>query len=133
MTLKKYLIYMALATLFCAIAWFEVLFFVNPLSTGPIGFVLFYLSLFLTLWGIFSIIGFLARYIFKKNEFAYNHVKTSFRQGFLFSLLLAGSSFLQSYKLLVWWNLLLLIGLLAIVEYFFTFSTYKNQVPPMSS
>jgi len=128
MTLKKYLIYMTLATIFCFIAWLEVLFFVNPLGTGLAGFILFYLSFFLTFWGIFSIIGFLIRYILRRNRFAYDQVKMAFRQGFLFSLLLISSLILQSHGLLVWWNMLLLIGLLAIVEYFFLSLKHKDGV-----
>jgi len=128
MTLKKYLIYMTLATVFCLIAWLEVLFFVNPYDTGLAGFTLFYLSLLLTLWGIFSIIGFLVRYIVRRNRFAYDQVKMAFRQGFLFALLLISGLILQSYNLLVWWNMLLLIGLLAIIEYLFLSSTDKGRV-----
>ncbi|OIO18083.1 hypothetical protein COT27_01450 [Candidatus Kuenenbacteria bacterium CG08_land_8_20_14_0_20_37_23] len=119
MTLRKYLISMILATFFCLIAWLEVIFFVNPENTDTLGFILFYASLFLTLWGIFSLIGFVVRYIFIKQDFAYAQVKAAFRQGFFFSILLNSSLFLQSQKLLVWWNTLLLVGLLTAIEFFF--------------
>ena len=119
MTLKKYLFLMTFATILCFGAWALVLFFVNPESAGMVGFSFFYGSMFLGLLGVFSMVGFLIRYLWKRYEFAYDQVKTSFRQGLMFALLLTGALFLQSYRLLVWWNLLLLVALLAGIEYFF--------------
>ena len=119
MTLKKYLFFMCLATGLCIIGWAEVLFYVDPQTAGWPGFGLFYGSLFLSLFGIFSIIGFIIRYLLKQGEFAYNQVKTAFRQGLLLALLLVGALYLQGEKLLVWWNLMLLVLLIAGVEFMF--------------
>lgn len=119
MSLKKYLFLMVFATILCWTAWSFVLFFINPRESGSVGFLFFYLSLFLGLLGIFSIVGFLLRYLFKKRDFNYDKVKVSFRQGAMFAILLTGSLFLQSQRLLVWWNILLFVFLLAIVEYYF--------------
>ncbi len=110
---------MIFATILCWAAWAFVLFFVSPKGAGTLGLLFFYLSLFLGLLGVFSIIGFGVRYLFKRREFAYRQVKTAFRQGAMFSLLLTSSLFLQSQRLLVWWNTILFVLLLAVVEYFF--------------
>jgi len=119
MTLKKYLFLMAMATLMCWGALVLVLVFVNPYTAGIVGLVFFYLALFLGLLGIFSIIGFVFRFLFKRNEFAYNQVKTAFRQGMMFALLLTVMFILQGARLLVWWNIILFIILLAGIEYVF--------------
>lgn len=119
MTLKRYLFFMVFATLLCAGSWLEVIFFVNPEKADLASFCLFYCSLFLFLWGVASIIGFITRYFLHPHDFAYNQAKTAFRQGLLLSLLLTLSLFLQGLKLLVWWNSLLLIVLLTSIEFLF--------------
>ena len=110
---------MFLATVFCWGAWALVLFFVNPKNAGWLGLLMFYLSMFLGLLGIFSIFGFVIRYLIKKQEFVYKQVKIAFRQGFMFALLLVGALFLQGERLLVWWNLALFIAVISVAEYFF--------------
>ncbi|HRY63485.1 MAG TPA: hypothetical protein P5267_02720 [Patescibacteria group bacterium] len=130
MSLKKYLFLMVFATILCWAAWAFVLFFVSPRGAGAIGLIFFYLSLFLGFLGLFSILGFIIRYLFKKQEFAYRQVKTSFRQGTMFALLLTGSLFLQSQRLLVWWNTLLFVFLLAVVEYYFLVEEEKRYGVP---
>ena len=117
---------MLLATVFCWGAWALVLFFVNPQEAGILGFLMFYISLFLGLLGIFSIFGFIIRYLTKKEKFIYKQVQIAFRQGFMFALLLTGALFLQGERLLVWWNLLLFIAVLSVVEYFFIIK--DNQI-----
>jgi hypothetical protein len=124
---------MVFATILCWAAFTFVLFFINPQETEKIGILFFYLSLFLGLLGIFSIIGFLVRYLFKRHDFVYTQVKISFRQGAMFALLLTGSLFLQSQRLLVWWNTLLFVFLLAVVEYFFLASEERKDGVPDSS
>jgi hypothetical protein len=127
MTLKKYLFLMTIATLLCWGALGLILIFVNPYEAGLLGLLFFYSTLFLGLSGVFSIIGFVLRYLIKRNEFAYQQVKTAFRQGLMFALLIVTALILQGFKLLVWWNLLLLIILLGGVEYFFVMSEIKNK------
>ena len=75
--------------------------------------------------GVFSIIGFLIRYLIKRSDFAYEQVKVSFRQALMFALLLTMTLALEGWGLLVWWNLLLLILLLGGVEYFFVIGHTK--------
>lgn len=127
MSLKKYLFLMTIATVVCWGGWALVLNFVNPYEAGPVGLIFFYLSLFLGLLGVFSIIGFVIRYLVKRNEFAYAQVKIAFRQGFMFSLLLIISLALLAKNLLVWWNLLLLVILLGGIEYFFNLASLKKK------
>lgn len=116
---------MLFATLVCWFGFGLVVFLVSPEEAGLTGFSLFYLSLFLALAGIFSIIGFIFRYLLKRHEFAYEQAKTALRQGLMFALLVVAALFLQGQKLLVWWNLILLIGLLAGIEYFFISNSSK--------
>jgi len=126
MTLKKYLFLMIFATLMCWGGLITVLIFVNPYETGAVGFLFFYTALFLSLAGFFSILGFIFRWLLKKNEFVYNQVKTALRQALLLSFLLIVILFLQAKNLLVWWNIILLVLLLSGVEYGFIVKENKK-------
>jgi hypothetical protein len=119
MSLKKYLILMSLSTLLCCGAWWLVVSMVDPATAGPIGFAIFYLALFFALAGIFALVGFVVRYLFKKDEFAFRQVKVAFRQAIMLALLLVASLMLQARGLLAWWNWLILIVLLTVLEFFF--------------
>lgn len=117
MTLKKYLFLMIFATVLCFGAWALVLFFVNPNEAGTVGYVFFFFTLFCGLVGIFSILGFIFRYLLKRNEFAYNQVKTAFRQAVMLSFMLTAMLVLQGLGLLVWWNTILFVALLGVLEF----------------
>ncbi|MBU4256899.1 hypothetical protein KKC04_00615 [Patescibacteria group bacterium] len=118
MTLKAYLIIMGIATLCCWAAFGFILRTVNPEVTNTIGFLLFYLSLFLAVSGSAAIIGFVVRFIGLKRELVFNSVKQAFRQSFLFAFLIISALFLLSKGLFSWLNLLLLIAGLSMLEFF---------------
>ncbi|MFH1523022.1 MAG: hypothetical protein ABIE43_04375 [Patescibacteria group bacterium] len=118
MTLRSYLIIVSITALLCWGAWVFILRTVNPEITNWLGFLLFYLSLFLALIGTAAIIGFLVRFIFLKQELAFRLVKIAFRQSFLFAFLIVAILFLLAHDLFTWLNLILLVLGLSILEYF---------------
>lgn len=110
MSLKYYLSIMFCATLICWLAWLIIIFNVDPRQAGSWNLIFFYLSLFLSLAGSFSMLGVLFRvYFLKIKEPYFRIVKKSFRHSLFFSLLLVVALFLQSLRLLNWWNLIILI------------------------
>ena len=119
MSLNKYLIFMGLGALIAWGAWLFVIYGMNPEEAGILVFVFFYLTLFFALTGTFSVIGFFIRKLALKNELAFRHVVVSFRQAILFSILIVGSLFLESRGLLTWWNVILFILILTVLEFFF--------------
>ncbi len=119
MSLNKYLFFMALGALISWGAWYLVLRTTDPLESGFLGFLFFYLTLFFALVGTFSVIGFFIRKLALKDELAFRHVVVSFRQAILFSILITGSLILQSLSLLTWWNIILFILALTVLEFFF--------------
>lgn len=119
MTLKQLIIVVLIATLACWTAWAMVLFAVNPFETNFLGFLLFFLSLFFALLGTFFLLSFGFRKLFNKFSLEYKIVGTSFRQSFFFALLVAAVLFLQGKDLLTWWNAILLVVGVAILEFFF--------------
>jgi hypothetical protein len=119
MTLKQYLILMTLTAIFCWMIWFSVLYLIDPSVAGILGFIFFYLSLFLALAGTLSVLGLLLRMKFGKEEAVFKTVITSFRQAMMLSLLLISSLFLKSKNLLTWWNVIFLVLAVVVLEFFF--------------
>ncbi len=126
MSLRSYLLLMIFATSLCWGAFVIVLYSVNPDLTNWIGFSLFYLSLFLAISGIASIIGFVVRFIGLRHELAINSVRAAFRQSFLFAGLIVISLLLLANNLFTWVNLILLIAGLSVLEYFLLSYTQNN-------
>ena len=126
MTLRSYLIIMIIATLLCWTAFSFVLWTVNPEATNWVGFLLFYLSLFLALAGSAALIGFLIRFIGLKHELVFNSVKNAFRQSFFFAFLITAVLFLLSNNLFTWGNLFLLILCLSVLEFFLISCNSRN-------
>lgn len=118
MTLRTYLIIMLITTLLCWTAFVFVLFNVNPEITNWLGFLLFYLSLFLALVGTAAIIGFVVRFIGLKHELAFRSVRDAFRQSFLFSFFIVATLLLLSQNLFSWLNLFFLVVGLSVLEFF---------------
>ena len=125
MTLKNYLLVMGVLSAFCWGIFLFVASLVDPTSTNWLGFSLFYLALFLSLSGTGALIGFIVRFFVAKKELAFNLVKLSFRQSFLFALFIVFLLILKSQQLFNWLNLLLLLIIFTILELFLT--SYKNR------
>lgn len=129
MTLRKYLILMSLGTLVSWFAFGMVVTYLNPGSAGTLGFIFFYLSLFLSVTGTLTVAGFAWRYVRHRDEVLFRHVSISFRQGALLGLLVIASLFLESKNLLSWWNLGLLVVGLTLLEFFWLSA---RRAPPVA-
>jgi hypothetical protein len=118
MTLKSYLIIMSIMTAICWLAFSFIVFTVDPEVTNWIGFLLFYISLFMAITGTAALIGFVVRFIALKQKLAFRLVKEAFRQSFLFACLAVVSLLLLSQNIFTWLNLLFLVVSLSILEFF---------------
>lgn len=118
MTLNVYLWGMRISTILALLAWGAVIYYVDPSKTGILGQVLFYGSLFLALSGVFTIFfTWLRRKVNQDESFVY--IGMSFRQGLLLSLLVVILLIMQSFGVLVWWDGLLVVAALFLVELYF--------------
>lgn len=129
MTLRQYLALMSFGTAICFIAWLFLIRNVNPADAGSWGFLFFYASLFLTIVGAFSVVGFLIRRAFIKNdEVVFRHVKHTFRQSVIVAFVICVSLFLAGHKLLAWWNFIILAFIGIILETIvFTNRKFQNR------
>ncbi|MEK7545701.1 MAG: hypothetical protein AAB554_01325 [Patescibacteria group bacterium] len=118
MTLRQYFIWMIVATALCWLGWLSVIWMIDPAEAGLLGFFLFYAALCLALIGTFSVAGLGFRALARRQEPVSRHAATSFRQGVLLTVLMAGSLAMQSRSLLTWWNLMLFIITVTVLEFF---------------
>jgi len=80
---------------------------------------LFYFCLFLFLMGMFSLFLFRIKNRDENEDEARTNAGISFRQGFLLSLMVLGLLVLQSLRILVWWDGLLIVGVVMIAELYY--------------
>lgn len=125
MTLKNYLIVMGLMTAVCWGIFAVMLNLIDPTSTNWLGFVLFYIALFLSLSGTAALAGFVIRFVALQRELAFYAVSTAFRQSFLFALFIVISLNLLHFSLFTWLNVILLLMIFAILELFI--ASYKKS------
>jgi len=124
MSLRKYIIGMIFATIFCWIAWGLILFYIDPGAAGIVGLACFHASLFFSLIGTFTLVGLALRIWFSHNEVLFAHVGISFRQAGLLSLVIAGCLILQQFRILNWWDGALFAVSVGLLEFYFMNRSY---------
>jgi len=130
MTFFSYVIAMIIGTVLSWFAWLQVLIRVSPYEAGLVGLFLFYGSLLLSLLGTFSLVGLIFRHLKVRKKFLVEKVVTSFRQGFWFGVVIVISLILQRSGQLSWWNVLLVVLIAAVIEFFFL-SAMPNVSNPL--
>jgi len=118
MSLRSYLVLMILATFVCFFSFTIAIMMIDPNTTNWAGFILFYFSLFFSLMGFMSILGFVFRFVFLHKRLEARLVSVAFRQAFLVSFLVVAVLFLLSRGLFSWLNLLLIIIVFSALEFF---------------
>lgn len=119
MSLKAYIWGIRILTLLSLGAFIVVVKFVDPDNSGLVGKIFFYLSVFFFLSGFFNLLLLRLR---KRNldaEKNFSTIGLSFRQGILLSIFSIGILILQSFRMLIWWDGLLLMFGVFIVELYF--------------
>ncbi len=119
MTLRAYVWGMRIITLLSLVALGAVIFYVDPESSGIFGIVIFYVTIFFALSGIFNLFLLFIRKKLLGKELVSVNVGLSFRQGLLLAIFCFIILILQSYHLLVWWNALLALAGIFLVEFYF--------------
>lgn len=119
MTLKSYLWGMRIYTLFSIIGLGLVIYRIDPEKTGIYGQVLFFVVTFLALSGIFILFSTWMRRKASGNDLALAQLGMSFRQGILLALLIIGLLVLQKFRMLTWWDGLLVTGGIFLTELYF--------------
>lgn len=119
MALRRYVVMILIGTLLCWGAWIVVVWSIDPFVSGIVGFGSFYTTLFLAILGSCTLLGFVFRRAFRKNQIAFRQITVSIREGFFFAVILTGALSLLAAKLLTWWVLLFLVAGFTVLEFFF--------------
>ena len=119
MTLKTYIWGVRIVALFSFIAWALIVNFVDPETTGIAGKILFYLAALFALGSLFNLmLVWIRKKTIGKEAIALN-IGLSFRQGILLAIFVIGLLILQSLRILVWWDGLLLLAAIFLIELYF--------------
>ena len=118
---------MIAGTVMSWLAFSLVIVLMSPREAGGLGFFLFYTSLFLGLLGTASLIGLWIRHIRAKKKYIVEKVLIAFRQAFWFSSVAVGALIMQSNGQLSWWNALLLVLIVTVLEFFFASAKVNRE------
>lgn len=116
-TTRTYLIPITIGTLLSLAAFASVLWSVDPFTSGVIGHLFFYLTLFLSLCGLITIAGISFRKRYTPGMYI-EQLRLSARQAVLLSVLIVALLVLQVFGLLLWWVGLTLVLFIITLEIF---------------
>lgn len=115
MTLRSSLLVFGTGTALAAAAFLLLLLTVPPETAGALGESFFFSALFLGVTGLLTMCGILGRRRASRLLPAL-HIGPAFRQGFLLASAGVGLLLLQRFRVLRWWNLLLVVGVVVALD-----------------
>lgn len=119
MSLSAYLWGIRLFTLLALSAWLGIVFAVDPTQATNAGIGLFFISLFAFVLGAMTLF---VTWVYRKalgETSTAHHLGTAFRQAFLLSLFCVLVVFFQFEHILTWWDGLLLLTVILLIEFSF--------------
>ncbi|MBI2475104.1 hypothetical protein HYV69_01630 [Candidatus Uhrbacteria bacterium] len=125
MTLRWFLTIMTLSTVAAWIGWVFVLNTTDPITTGLVGYLLFYLTLAIAFSGTTALFGTLIRIWFHPDGIPYRQTVRALRQSVIFTGLFVSAMILLSFDIMRWWSAILLVVLFSLIE--LLFSAHNNQ------
>jgi len=108
-----------LTTLILAVALALFLIYIDPDTAKFWSKPVFFILIFLMLSGFFNLMLLRFRKGMMDMETQLSNVSLSFRQSILLSLFAVGLLILQSFRILVWWDALLLLAGIFLIELYF--------------
>lgn len=117
MSLRQYLIALALGTAISISAWCIVTIAIDPVTAGPLAFAVFYVTLGAGIAGVITTLGTVIRSYRYAQEDVHRAVARSFRQGVMLSALFLGCLMLLAKGLFSFGTMILLIVLAGLFEF----------------
>lgn len=119
MSLKSYVWLMGLASILALASFGGILWFFSPQNAGGAILLLLFLSLFLALCGLFSLLALYLRRRHRHLQELENFLGTSLREGTLLSGLLVGFLLMQHFGIFYWWLALIFLIIVVAIEMVF--------------
>jgi hypothetical protein len=130
MTYRKYLLIISTVAVIGWVSFILVILRLDPCtspgqltlcySTSSLSLFLFFISAFFAFTATFTLMGFGLRLWLNQYEIYLDHLGISLRQGFLLTVCTLCSAALLLLNALTWWSGLLLIGIIMLLEMYFT-------------
>lgn len=119
MTVRMFIIGSLLCAVLGTIFWLLVLFFLDPNQAGMVGYVLFFLSFFLTIASLAGLLGYAARRALKIPQLSAYSVRSALRQGVMLALFVCLLLVLIRIRVYQWWVAVILTVLFVSTELIF--------------
>ena len=116
---STYLLSIFIATVFGWASWGVVVKKLSPFTSPQLALSLFYASLFVALTGTLTLVFYYLRAWLNKGEIYNAHLNISLRQGMLLSAMISIAIGFQRLKVLTWWDGLLLLAIVLLIEFYF--------------
>lgn len=116
---RNYILAVLGASVISWISFVVVIFQMSPFSRPFLSLSLFYATLFVALSGTFSMLFYGLRRLANQTEIHNRHLNASIRQGVLISVLLVVGLGFQRLRILTWWDGLILLGIVLMIEFYF--------------
>jgi hypothetical protein len=127
MSLQGYLLGLKISTLFAFSAWAGVVLYIDPDVAGVFGKSLFFITLFLWLAGLSTLLLTWLQRKIVGDERAAGLLGANMRQSIFVACLTVALLALQSFKVLAFWNGLLIGTALLLIELYFIHRTVKSE------
>lgn len=128
MTVRIFVIGSFLTAVLSWAIWAAIVSFLDPLKAGMLGYVLFFLVLFLALASTGALAGYGVRRLVMPEQLSAYTVRVALRQGLLISLFFNVLLLLHLIKLYRWWIAVITIALFLVSELvFLSFDRTVNQ------
>lgn len=125
--LKSYLFFVFSVSLISLGVWLLIIFNYDPYKADLLTIIIFFASMFIWLVGILFLIIFYLRIKLSNNEVIYANIGPSIRQAILLTVVLVGLIILKSLRVLIWWDVILLITSVLLLEFFFRTKNLNEQ------
>jgi len=127
MSLQGYLFGLKMSTMFAFFAWASVVLYIDPETSGILGKSLFFITLFLWLAGMCTVVlTWLQRKLFD-DEYAAGSLGANMRRSSFIAFFVLSLLALQYFKVLAWWSGCLAGGALLLIELYFAHHTVQNE------
>lgn len=114
-----YIFGVLVATALGWVSWVVVLNKMSPFLSGDLALAFFYASLFLALTGTFTLLSYYVRLAVTRSDNFFRNLNAALRQGVLLSIMSCTGLAFQRLRVLTWWDALLLLMIVALIEYYF--------------
>lgn len=128
MALKLYLFGLITTLLISFCLWILLIFTISPFQAPTWIILLFYITFFIMLSALFSLINYYYKVWATNREVIFSHLGPSLRQAALLALIATSCLFFEQIKVLNWWIAGMIVVATGLVELYFRSSRPKNKI-----